>query len=115
EQIYAPAAARTEPTREQVVGVWQRLSADQQALLRELAIAGGELTQDGLLSKLAFLQGKSKRLGRLKSSINAACDAAGIVRILLEGVGKGKAQVHALSKAGPRVLAWVTEQARAPC
>ncbi len=113
DQIYAPVAERREPTRDQLVALWQTLTPKRQALLKVLADAGGELTQEGIFANLGFLQGDYQRLRRLKSGINAACDAAGIVRILLDGVGDGNARVHAISETDPRVWAWVAELARA--
>ena len=113
EQIYLPVGQRAEPTEERIVAIWQALSAKQKALLKELANAGGELSQGGILANLPFLQRDHRSLQRLKSGINAACDAAGIVRFLLDGVGKGNARVHALNEADTRVLTWVVELARA--
>ena len=78
DQIYLPAPQRAGPTQECIVAFWRALSATQQGLIKQLANAGGELTQGGVLVNLPFLQRDHSRLRRLKSGINVACDAAGI-------------------------------------
>ena len=75
------------------------LRAEDKALLKILADAGGAIQQHTIMGKLPFLKGKtSASLRALKSHVNAGCRQLDSAQILAEGSGSGDYRIHEINR-----------------
>lgn len=93
-------AWRTKPWEENKLrGYIVGLRAEDKALLKIMAEAGGALQQHAIMGRLPFLRGKtSASLRALKSHINAGCKQHDCAEILSEGSGSRDWRVHEISR-----------------